>query len=172
MAVLTTTINYIVTIFTNALIHKWKSIYLCCNFCAAASAFSFASIWNSWKRCEIRWLAFRNFSKQFKAQDSYTKISITTPNKIFSFQLFTSVLLTFRLVKSFTQSTKHSSLSLLYEMRKSLNWKRVFWGYVDGKFANAYRAYLIRVQIVGSCSGWQWYTHFCVGFSGNFNPTN
>lgn len=97
---------------------------------------------------------------------------IKKPKQTIFIYLFTSVLLTVRLVKSFTQSVKHSSVSLLYETRKSLNWKRVFWGYVDNELWNAYRAYLFRVQIVDSRSGWQWHAHFCVVFVKILKPEN
>lgn len=46
------------------------SLYLPPAFWAIDMAFSLATIWNSWKRCEMRWFIFKYFSMQFKAHVS------------------------------------------------------------------------------------------------------
>lgn len=78
---------------------QWNQ-FNCPDLFAAAIAFSLDIIWNSWNRWDILWPIFRYFSVQLRAH-------------------FSSLAPISRVVKSYIQSMKQISDSLLYEARKS-----------------------------------------------------
>lgn len=100
---------------------------ICPAFCAIANAFSLATIWNSWKRCDILWFIFKYFSMQFSAHRSCGGGYFVVINQHITYNIayirstLTSAGLMVRAVKSLTQSAKHNSDSLLYDIRKSEN---------------------------------------------------